>query len=63
MPRNGQKFVMLLCLALRTRAEFLNVSENWGELEWETDAAAFKYSNWELWCVEWPRVAELIHAL
>ena len=43
-------------------AEFLNVSENWAELECQGDAA-FKYSNWELSCVEWTRVAELIHAL
>ena len=52
--------MLLLCLALRRRAEFLNVSENWAELECQRDAA-FKYSNWELSCVEWPRVAELIH--
>ena len=54
------KFMSLLCLALRSRAEFLNVSENWAELECQGDAA-FKYLNWELSCVEWPRVAELIH--
>ena len=26
----ARKFMLLLCLALKTKAEFLNVSENWG---------------------------------
>ena len=28
--RMARKFMLLLCLALKTKAEFLNVSENWG---------------------------------
>ena len=29
----ARKFMLLLCLALKTKAEFLNVSENWAELD------------------------------
>ena len=63
MHRNGQEIDVAFMFGNKDElAEFLNVSENWAELECQGDAA-FKYSNWELSCVEWTRVAELIHAL
>ena len=60
-PRKCHKIVFFVVFGIKDKlAEFLNVSENWAELECQGDAA-FKYSNWELSCVEWTRVAELIH--